>query len=151
MPRIHHCVRAAGWTGRFIAPRGRSCSWNATGITSCPTGEARLTRGYNLPAKWVIHTVGPIWRGGEHGEDALLANCYRNSLRLAVQTGIKTIAFPAISTGVYRFPLERATAIALRAVQAILEQDASLEQVIFVCYDKRTYETYMEMMREMSL
>src|SRR5256885_1376603 len=74
-------------------------------LGGCPTGEARITGGYNLPAKWVIHTVGPVWHGGDHGEDDLLASCYRNSLRLAAEHGIKTNAFPAISTGIYGFPL----------------------------------------------
>ncbi|HWH70050.1 MAG TPA: O-acetyl-ADP-ribose deacetylase, partial [Candidatus Sulfotelmatobacter sp.] len=78
-------------------------------LGGCPTGEARITQGYNLPAKWVIHTVGPVWRDGRHHEDELLANCYRNALALAEQHGIKTIAFPAISTGAYGFPLEQAT------------------------------------------
>jgi len=109
----------------------------------CPTGEARLTQGYDLPAKWVIHTVGPIWRGGELNEDALLTKCYRELLALAVQTGIKTIAFPAISTGAYRFPLARATAIAVHEVLAFLQHDTTLEQVIFVCFDQRTYSTYV--------
>src|SRR5436190_94610 len=80
-------------------------------IGGCPTGEARITAGYNLPARHVIHTVGPVWEGGRQGEDDLLANCYRNSLQLAAEHKIKSIAFPAISTGVYRFPLERATKI----------------------------------------
>ncbi len=76
--------------------------------------EAKITKGYNLPAKFVIHTVGPVWNGGNHNEDELLANCYRNSLKLAIENGIKTIAFPAISTGIYRFPLERAVKIAIK-------------------------------------
>ncbi|MBD3393226.1 MAG: O-acetyl-ADP-ribose deacetylase, partial [Chitinivibrionales bacterium] len=82
-------------------------------LGGCPTGEARITKGYNLPAGHVIHTVGPVWHGGSRNEDELLANCYRNSLRLAKDNGLKSIAFPAISTGVYRFPLDRACAIAL--------------------------------------
>src|SRR5208283_4510777 len=83
-------------------------------LGGCPTGQARLTRGYNLPAKFIIHTVGPVWSGGRRGEDQLLADCYRNSLALAIQNAITSIAFPAISTGVYRFPLDRATQIAVR-------------------------------------
>ena len=100
-------------------------------LGGCPTGEARITAGYRLPARWVIHTVGPVWSGGGHGEDDLLAACYRNSLSLAVESGVRTIAFPAISTGVYRFPLERATAIAVSEVPRFLAKDASIEQVIF--------------------
>jgi len=117
-------------------------------LGGCPTGEARITKGYRLPAKFVIHTVGPVWRGGGHNEDELLASCYRNSLKLAVENGVRTIAFPAISTGVYRFPLERATRIALSEVKRFLEQDESIERVIFVCYDRHTYEVYQRLARE---
>lgn len=111
-------------------------------LGGCPTGEAKITSGYNLPAKWVIHTVGPIWRDGKHREDELLANCYRNSLELAVRHGLKTIAFPAISTGVYGFPLERATHIAIREVKGFLARDLSIEKVVFVCFDRHTLGTY---------
>ncbi len=113
------------------------------GLGGCPTGEARLTRGYKLPAKWVIHTVGPVWHDGRHREDELLASCYRNSLALAVKHGIKTIAFPAISTGAYGFPLERATRIAVAEVRKVLEQNPALEKVIFVCFGQHAYETYV--------
>jgi O-acetyl-ADP-ribose deacetylase (regulator of RNase III) len=117
-------------------------------LGGCPTGEARITRGYRLPARYVIHTVGPVWRGGDQGEDALLASCYRNSLKLAVENGIRTIAFPAISTGVYRFPLERATRIALSEVKRFLEQNNSIDKVIFVCFDHHTYEVYQRLASE---
>ncbi len=117
-------------------------------LGGCPTGEARITKGYRLPAKHVIHTVGPVWRGGNHGEDALLASCYRSSLELAREHGIRTIAFPAISTGAYRFPLERATRIALQEVKRFLEEDDTIEKVIFVCYDRRCYETYRRLAPE---
>src|SRR5512139_3805357 len=86
-------------------------------LGGCPTGQAKLTKGYRLPAKWVIHTVGPVWYGGDRGEDALLAECYRNSLALAARRGVRSIAFPAISTGAYGFPLERATRIAVTEVK----------------------------------
>ena len=109
----------------------------------CPTGEAKITKGYNLPAKWVIHTVGPVWHGGARREDELLASCYRTSLELAVEMGIRTIAFPAISTGVYGFPLERATAIAVSEVRSFLEKNPSLEKMVFVCFDEYTYECYL--------
>ncbi len=111
-------------------------------LGGCPTGQAKITRGYRLPAKWVIHTVGPIWRGGDHGEDELLASCYRNSLALAVEHGIRTIAFPAISTGAYGFPLERATRIAVDEVRRFLAQEERIEQVIFICFDERAYRCY---------
>ncbi len=113
-------------------------------LGGCPTGEARITRGYRLPARWVIHTVGPVWNGGSRGEDELLASCYRTSLALAAQHGIRTIAFPAISTGIYGFPLERATVIAVREVTAFLRQHPAIEQVTFVCFSgdvERVYQT----------
>ncbi|HEX2950359.1 MAG TPA: O-acetyl-ADP-ribose deacetylase [Armatimonadota bacterium] len=113
-------------------------------LHGCQTGEAKITHGYNLKAKWVIHTVGPIWRGGNADEDALLAACYRNSLTLAAERGIESIAFPAISTGVYRFPLQRAVDIAVREVTSFLARDTQLRYVYFVCYDERTYQAYRE-------
>lgn len=111
-------------------------------LGGCKTGEAKLSPGFKLPAKFIIHTVGPVWQGGANNEDKLLANCYRNSLKLAVENQIKTIAFPAISTGVYSFPLERATKIAVTEVKKFLEKNDSIEKVIFVCFDDRTYGTY---------
>ena len=112
-------------------------------LGGCPTGAARITKGYRLPARFVIHTVGPVWHGGGRGEDDLLAACYRNSLRLAADHGLGSMAFPAISTGVYRFPLERATRIALREVQAFLAGQPLPERVIFCCFsagDRVVYE-----------
>jgi O-acetyl-ADP-ribose deacetylase (regulator of RNase III) len=117
-------------------------------LKGCPTGEARLTRGYNLPASWVIHTVGPVWHGGHKGEDELLASCYRRSLELAVQTGIHTVAFPAVSTGIYGFPLERATRIAVREVRSFLEMNPTLEKVLFICFDQHTRECYERVLAE---
>lgn len=111
-------------------------------LDGCPTGNAKVTRGYRLPAKWVIHTVGPIWRDGVCNEDELLANCYRRSLELAAQHAARSVAFPAVSTGVYGFPLARATKIAIREVRAFLQIDTAIEKVVFVCYDRRTYECY---------
>jgi O-acetyl-ADP-ribose deacetylase len=100
-------------------------------IGGCPTGEARITPGFDLPAMWVIHTVGPVWRGGHEGEDQLLANCYRSSLALAREHGVSQIAFPAISTGAYGFPMERAARIALGEVSSELAHGAGLERVVF--------------------
>jgi O-acetyl-ADP-ribose deacetylase (regulator of RNase III) len=113
-------------------------------LGGCETGEAKITPGFNLPAKFIIHTVGPVWRGGHNNEDELLTSCYRNSLKLAVENGIKTIAFPAISTGVYGFPLERATRIAVSTVKDFLSNDDSIEKVIFVCFDDNAYRIYSE-------
>jgi len=111
-------------------------------LGGCKTGEVKISPGFKLPAKYIIHTVGPVWNGAKNSEDSLLANCYKNSLKLAVENKIKTIAFPAISTGVYRFPLERATKIAVTEVKKFLEKNESIEKVIFVCFDEETYEVY---------
>jgi O-acetyl-ADP-ribose deacetylase len=111
-------------------------------LGGCPTGEARITKGYDLPAKFFIHTVGPVWHGGNHNEDQLLASCYRNSLRLAVQNNVKTIAFPAISTGIYGFPLKRATDIAIREVRQFLDTHPQIHQVIFACFGEDALQTY---------
>lgn len=111
-------------------------------LNGCKTGEAKITSGYNLPAKFVIHTVGPVWQDGNHDEDKLLASCYKNSLMLAKENKIKTISFPAISTGVYGFPSDRAANIALKTVNDFLMGDSSIEKVIFVCFDKLTYRDY---------
>jgi len=115
-------------------------------LHGCPTGEAKITRGYRLPARWVIHTVGPVWRGGREFEVELLANCYRRSLEVAVANEVHSIAFPAISTGVYGFPLERATRIAVREVRAFLNGNPSLEKVLFVCFDRRTRGVYEQVL-----
>lgn len=120
-------------------------------LGGCPTGEARITRGYRLPARHVIHTVGPVWRGGNNNEDELLAACYRNSLALAVEYGLKSVAFPSISTGVYSFPIERASRIALREISAFLAGDESLERVIAVCYSDSDLRVYRQTAQELDL
>lgn len=117
-------------------------------LGGCSTGDAKLTKGYNLPAKYVIHTVGPVWHGGKHREDELLASCYRRSLVLAVEHGVKTIAFPAISTGVYSFPLERATRIAVREVKGFLHKNPAIEKVVFVCFDRTAHDCYTKVLAE---
>jgi O-acetyl-ADP-ribose deacetylase len=108
----------------------------------CPTGEAVITTGGNLPAKYVIHTVGPVWQGGLNNEPELLANAYRNSLQLAVENQIKTLAFPNISTGVYGFPKDLACDIAWHEVENFLAESADIEEVTFVCFDDENYELY---------
>ncbi len=105
-------------------------------------GEAKVTRGYRLPVKWVIHAVGPIWNGGEEGEDEALARCYRESLRLAAERTARSVAFPAISTGAYRFPLERATHIAVSEVRSALDRHRDIERVVFCCFSARDLEVY---------
>lgn len=116
-------------------------------LNGCPTGEAKITKGYNLRAKFVIHTVGPVWNGGSSNEDELLENCYRSSLKLAVENGIKSIAFPAISTGVYRFPLERAAGIAVAEVMNFLKNNDSIEIIIFACFDETTFNCYRKILQ----
>ena len=117
-------------------------------IGGCPTGEARVTKGYRLPAKWVIHTVGPIWSGGNRDEDELLASCYRNSFKAAIKISAVTIAFPSISTGAYRFPMERATNIALSETKSFLLANQSIKKVVFVCFGSEVHKKYQEVFRE---
>ena len=117
-------------------------------LNGCPTGEARITKGYRLPARYVIHTVGPIWHGGKNREDELLASCYKKSLKLSVRNKIKSIAFPAISTGVYRFPAERATRIAVQEIKKFLSEDSSIRKIIFICFDEKMYIVYLEIIKE---
>jgi O-acetyl-ADP-ribose deacetylase len=111
-------------------------------LGGCPTGSAKITRGYRLPAKFVIHAVGPVYRGGKAGEPELLAGCYRTALRLAVENSCKSVAFPAISCGVYGYPLDEASRIALSEAIAFLETDSSLEQVVFVLFGERAYSAF---------
>ena len=113
-------------------------------LGGCPTGQARITGGYRLPARYVIHTVGPVWHDGGQGEDALLASCYRASLRLAAEKGLRSIAFPSISTGVYGFPIDRACRIALGEIRDFLDAGGPLRRVLLVCFsasDLRIYQT----------
>ena len=119
-------------------------------LDGCETGDAKITKGYNLPAKWVIHTVGPVWTGGKQGEDELLASCYRRSLELTKDNQIKQIAFPAISTGVYSFPVERAANIAVTEIQKFLATNNHLEQVILVCFSKDSYNCYLEAVKKLA-
>lgn len=119
------------------------------GLGGARTGQAKRTGGHGLPARWVIHAVGPVWRGGDDDEDALLASCYRESLARAVEVSARSIAFPAISTGVYGFPLERATRVALREVQSGLERWRALERVVFCCFSERDREVYVDVCREL--
>ncbi|MBI5150786.1 MAG: O-acetyl-ADP-ribose deacetylase [Candidatus Omnitrophica bacterium] len=116
------------------------------GLGGCPTGEARITRGYNLPAKHVIHTVGPVWQGGKRNEETLLKSCYRRSLEIAQQNNLKTIAFPCISTGVYRFPKDKAARVAVQTVKDCLKAMPNIEKVIFVCFSSEDEEAYEKLL-----
>mgnify|MGYP000868616547 CR=1 FL=1 len=111
-------------------------------LHGCRTGEAKITKGYRLPAPRVIHTPGPVWHGGGSGEDGLLASCYRSCLRLAEENGCRSVAFPSISTGVYRFPLPRAAGIAVREILRFLRTARTVRDVVMVCYDERTEQAY---------
>ena len=113
-------------------------------LGGCPTGDARITAGYRLPAGYVIHTVGPVWRGGEHGEPELLARCYRRVLELAVAHGVSTLAFPAISCGVYGYPVGPAARIAVAETRLMLAAQPSIEQVLFVCFEPPVRSAYEE-------
>jgi O-acetyl-ADP-ribose deacetylase (regulator of RNase III) len=117
-------------------------------LGGCPTGEARITAGYNLPAHYVIHAVGPVWHGGASGEDGLLASCYRQSLEIAAERGLRSIAFPAISTGVYRFPSERAAGIAVETARDFLASHDMPQTVIFCCFGKASAEAHRAALAE---
>ena len=113
-------------------------------LGGCETGKAKITRGYKLPARYVLHTPGPVWHGGSHGEAELLAGCYRSCLELAVQYGCRTVDFPSISTGVYGYPLDKAAPVALGAIKESLEKYPEIERVRMVCFDDRTKAAYEE-------
>lgn len=131
-----------GVDGAIHRATGPSLLEECRKLGGCPTGEARITKGYRLPAKFVIHTVGPVWHGGRSGEDGLLDRCYERSLKLAEENGIKTIAFPSISTGAYGFPIECAARIAVKTVWDSLEKMKGIEKVIIVCFSQADYEVY---------
>jgi O-acetyl-ADP-ribose deacetylase (regulator of RNase III) len=117
-------------------------------LNGCATGEAKITKGYNLTAKYVIHTVGPVWKGGGNNEEILLRNCYINSLKIAAQKQLKSIAFPSISTGVYGYPIEKACVTAITAVNEFLLQKTSVENVVFVCFGNRDFSIYQSKLKE---
>jgi O-acetyl-ADP-ribose deacetylase (regulator of RNase III) len=120
-------------------------------LGGCDTGDAKITLGYDLPARWVVHTVGPVWRGGERGEDDLLAGAYRRSLEVAAENGARTVAFPSISTGVYGFPLERAAPIALREIARFLHENDAIEKVYMVTHGDDAYEVYRRALEELPI
>ncbi len=119
-------------------------------LGGCPTGEARLTGGYDLPARRVIHTVGPVWKGGDHGEHALLADCYRSCFAIAEEHGFRSIAFPAISAGAYGFPLDQAADIAVTETVEFLRTNSSVDTVTLVCFSDRAYRLYLDTIKELA-
>jgi O-acetyl-ADP-ribose deacetylase len=131
-----------GVDGAIHAAAGPELVEECARLGGCPTGEARMTKAYRLPARHVVHTVGPVWRGGAAGEDEALASCYRASLRLAEEAGLASVAFPSISTGVYGFPIERASRIALREIRAFLASARSVRLVKVVTWSARDLEVY---------
>ena len=132
----------AGVDGAIHKAAGPELYEECLRLGGCPTGEARSTGAYRLPAKWIIHTVGPIWRDGQRNEVDKLARCYQNSLKLAVSLGAKTVAFPCISTGAYGFPFEKATEIAISETLRFLKDDATIEKVTFVCFGQPLFDIY---------
>ena len=117
-------------------------------LGGCATGQCKVTKGHNLPAKWVIHAVGPVWEGGTKGEDALLASCYRNALDIAGKMNLRTIAFPAISCGIYGFPIPRACAIAWKEIKEGLARHPSLQKVTLACFENQVYEAYTRLAKD---
>ena len=119
-------------------------------LHGCDTGDAKVTKAYDLPCKYVIHTVGPVWGGGSRGEAELLANCYKNSLRVAIENGIRSVAFPSISTGAYRFPLEEAAHIAVSTIRRFAEENPDkLDLVEWILFDKRTFDAYEKALKDL--
>ncbi len=137
-----------GVDGAIHRAAGRELVEECATLGGCETGQAKITGGYRLPARHVIHTVGPVWTGGDRGERELLANCYRSCFQIARQRGLKTIAFPAISCGVYRFPVEQAVETAVRETRAELEANDAIEEVIFACLGDDIYQAYLRALKE---
>ncbi|MCL2323221.1 MAG: O-acetyl-ADP-ribose deacetylase [Oscillospiraceae bacterium] len=135
-----------GVDGAIHRAAGRELLEECKTLNGCKTGEAKLTKGYKLPAKYIIHTVGPVWNGGSHNEEVLLKNCYVNSLKIAKENRIKSIAFPCISTGIYGFPKDKAAKIAVSSIKDFLQNDDSIDEVYFVCFDKQNYDEYLKML-----
>lgn len=131
-----------GVDGAIHKAAGKELVEECKTLNGCETGEAKITKAYNLPTKFIIHTVGPIWRNGNNNEKILLENCYKNCLNLAVKNNIKTIAFPNISTGIYRFPKQIAAEIAIHTVNLFLTKNSNIESVVFVCFDEENYKIY---------
>lgn len=134
-----------GVDGAIHKAAGREMLDECVLLGGCETGEAKITKGYKLPARYVIHTVGPVWNGGKSSEKDLLESCYLKSLALAVEYKIKSIAFPCISTGIYRFPKDKAATIAVGAVRAFLDEEPSIQQVIFCCFSMEDFKIYQEL------
>jgi O-acetyl-ADP-ribose deacetylase len=141
-----------GVCGAVFRAAGPKLAGACAALGGCPTGEARITPGFNLPARFIIHAVGPVWRGGGHGEAELLASAYRSSMTLAGEQGLARIAFPAISTGIYGYPVDQATGIALAETQRYVEANPdALDEVVFVCFGPAAYDTYLRTAGELGI
>jgi len=138
-------ARGGGVCGAIFSAAGPELDGACAELGGCPTGDAKPTPGFRLPARWIIHAVGPVWHGGNSGEPELLASAYRRSLAVADEIGARSVAFPAVSTGIYGYPLDAATAIAVRACQ---ETDTAVDLIRFVCFDDRTLAAYRDALTE---
>jgi O-acetyl-ADP-ribose deacetylase (regulator of RNase III) len=139
-----------GVDGAIHRAAGPALLEECRGLGGCATGEAKITRGYLLPARWVIHTVGPVWHGGHQGEDDLLVRCYQSCLALVEAHALQTVAFPAISTGAYGFPIDRAAQIAVRQIHRFLTRPEAAEQITVVCFDEANHAAYRQALQELT-
>lgn len=137
----------SGVDGAIHRAAGKELLEECRKLNGCKTGEAKITKGYNLPSKYIIHTVGPVYRGGNYGEAELLYKCYNNSLSLTKNNEIKTIAFPCISTGIYGYPFEEACEIALNAISHFLNENSFLDEVLLICFSDKDYLAYLDVFR----
>ncbi|MDL2238048.1 O-acetyl-ADP-ribose deacetylase [Christensenellaceae bacterium OttesenSCG-928-K19] len=140
-----------GVDGAIHRAAGPELLKECTALGGCETGQAKITKGYNLPASYVIHTPGPVWRGGSRNEEALLEGSYLNSLKLAEEYGCKTVAFPSISTGIYHFPLDKASTIALRTIDGFLQNSSIIEVVTVACFDEHTKQAYEQAAQSLNM
>ena len=146
----HSLLGSAGVSGALLAAAGPELREDCAALGGCASGEAKITKAYRLPARHVIHAVGPVWYGGYQGEEDALARCYERCFELIEQQGYTTVAFPSIGTGAHGFPLDRAVGIALRAMMDFLKYNTVVQKITVVCYDRKTYDAYVAGLQELS-